>query len=143
MIIIKYPDAKPTIKKVDGIEQIFCIVRKRWFKITPEEWVRQNTLVYLNKVLGYSLKLIAVEKQLHIAEMKKRFDIVVYKNDAPFIIIECKEMNVKLDESTITQVLHYNSKIQAPYVVVTNGNYCRGFFMDVDGFYEIDEIPSV
>ena len=131
MIKIIYPHLKPKIKTENGKEMIFCVVRKRWFVITPEEWVRQNFLLYLNEVLGYSLQIIAVEKQLKIAEVKKRFDIVIYKNDAPYIIVECKEMNVPLSERTITQVLQYNSTIQATYIVITNGNYCMCF--DKDG----------
>ena len=131
MIKIIYPNTKPKIKTENNKEYIFCIVRKRWYIITPEEWVRQNFLLYLNETLGYSLQIIAVEKQLKIAEVKKRFDIVIYKNDAPYIIVECKEMNVPLSERTITQVLQYNSTIQATYIVITNGNYCMCF--DKDG----------
>ena len=127
MIKIVYPNTKPKIKTENNKEYIFCIVRKRWYIITPEEWVRQNFLLYLNETLGYSLKIIAVEKQLQIAAVKKRFDIVVYKDAAPHIIIECKEMNVPLTQKTITQVLNYNITIKAPFIAITNGSYCMCF----------------
>lgn len=142
MIKIIYPNEKPKIKTENNIEFIFCIVRKRWYIITPEEWVRQNFLLYLHHTLGYSLQIIAVEKQIKLAELKKRFDIVIYKNTKPFIIIECKELNVQLSDETITQVLRYNAILQAPYVVITNGSYCKGFLKDADSFLEIFELPS-
>ena len=142
MIKIVYPEIKPAIETKNGKEIIFCVIRKRWFVITPEEWVRQNFLNYLIHVLHYPAALIAVEKKLQISEVKKRFDIVVYKNERPFLIIECKEMNVPLSESTLRQVLNYNSTIQAPFIVVTNGNHCAAFEKKGNGFEEIFKIPS-
>jgi hypothetical protein len=142
MIKIVYPNVKPAIKTENGKEFIFCIIRKQWFIISPEEWVRQNFLIYLLHSLQYPASLIAVEKQLLLSEVKKRFDIVVYKNAIPFMIVECKEMNVPLSESTISQVLNYNSSIQAPYIVVTNGSYCAGFLKKENEFVEIEELPQ-
>jgi hypothetical protein len=142
MITIAYPLQKPQIKKENEQEFIFCIIRKRWFIITPEEWVRQNFLLYLIRVLQYPAALIAVEKQLLLSEVKKRFDIVVYKNTTPYIIVECKEMNVPLQEATIMQVLNYNSIVQAPIMIITNGSYCAAYLRDNNSFVEIDEIPD-
>ena len=142
MIKIEYPDIKPSVKKEDNKEIIFCIIRKRWFKITPEEWVRQNFLLYLIHVLHFPPSLIAVEKQLITAEVKKRFDIVVYKDSIPFMIVECKEMNVPLSQNTIRQVLNYNANIQAGIMVVTNGRYCAGFEKKGNEFVEIYELPG-
>jgi hypothetical protein len=142
MIKLVYPENKPKIKTENGKEFIFCIIRKRWFIITPEEWVRQNFILYLIVKLEYPTALIAVEKQLILSEVKKRFDIVVYKDVLPYIIVECKEMNVPLSENTISQVLNYNSAIQAPYIVVTNGSYCAAFLKQENKFVEIEELPS-
>ncbi len=141
MIKINYSDIKPAIKTENSKELIFCIIRKRWFIITPEEWVRQNFVLYLIHSLQYPASLIAVEKQLILSEVKKRFDIVVYKQSIPFIIVECKEMNVPLSESTISQVINYNSSVQAPYIVVTNGSYCAGFLKEENKFVEVEELP--
>lgn len=58
---------------------------------------------------------------------KKRFDILVYKDTKPWLIVECKEMNVPLSESVLEQVLHYNSKLETQYIVITNGNDTFGF----------------
>jgi hypothetical protein len=142
MIKIIYPKLKPKIKTENGKEVIFCVIRKRWFMITPEEWVRQNFLLYLIEELKYPASLIAVEKQLVLSDVKKRFDIVIYKNSEPYIIVECKEMNVALSESTILQVLNYNSLVQAKILVITNGSYCKAFENVENNFVEIEILPS-
>jgi hypothetical protein len=142
MIKIIYPKLKPKIKTENGKEVIFCVIRKRWFMITPEEWVRQNFLLYLIEELKYPASLIAVEKQLILSDVKKRFDIVIYKNSEPLIIVECKEMNVALSESTILQVLNYNTLVQAKILVITNGSYCKAFENVENNFVEIEILPS-
>ena len=142
MIKITYPEIKPSVKKEKDKEFIFCIIRKSWYSITPEEWVRQNFLLYLTLILKYPASLIAVEKQLQIGEVKKRFDIVIYKNEIPFLIVECKEMNVPLSENTLRQVLNYNASMQAPFMVVTNGNYCAAFEKKENAFVEVFEMPA-
>lgn len=142
MIRIEYPPYTPLIKKSDGKEMIFDPFRRRWVRLTPEEWVRQNFLEYITKVLGYPTSLIAVEKKLVLGELLKRFDIVVYKNDIPFMIIECKEMNVLLTENVLHQVLRYNINIRAPFLVVTNGTYCYAFEKSIEGFIEVGKLPE-
>ena len=143
MIKINYPNIKPAIKKVNDKEYIFCIIRKKWFLITPEEWVRQNFLFYLKDVLQFPASLIAVEKKLKLSAVTKRFDIVIYKNAEPFMIVECKEMNVPLTENTLRQVLNYNSTLQAPFVVITNGNDCAAFEKKGNEFVEIFKLPAM
>lgn len=127
MIKIIYPDKKPVLKKEDHKEKIFCMIRKRWMQLTPEEWVRQNTLLYLTETLQYPSSLIAVEKQILLGDLSKRFDIVVYRNERPFVLIECKEMNVPISQKTLDQVMRYNINLQAASFIITNGNTCFGF----------------
>ena len=143
MIRIEYPPYQPKIKKEGDRELIFDAFRKRWVVLTPEEWVRQNFLQYLVEVKKYPASLIAIEKEITVGELKKRFDIVVYdRSTKPFMIIECKEMNVPLDASVIEQVLRYNSTMQVPYLVITNGTHCFAF-LNTDGqLEEIDSIPD-
>lgn len=142
MIKIEYPDNKPKIRRSNAGEEIFCFIRKKWFVITPEEWVRQNFLLYLINVLNYPASLISVEKGLMIGELKKRYDIVVYAQDMqPFMVVECKEMEVALNESTILQVLRYNIELQANYLIVTNGVSCAAFQKLEADFKEIEFIP--
>ena len=143
MIKIEYPPYQPKIKKESGKEFIFDEVRKQWVMLTPEEWVRQNFLQYMVEVMHYPASLIAVEKQLKLGDIKKRFDIVVYdKNTKPFMIIECKEMNIPLSENVLQQVLRYNTNIQARYLIITNGSHCVGFENRGGQFSEIINMPE-
>ncbi|MES2332598.1 MAG: type I restriction enzyme HsdR N-terminal domain-containing protein [Bacteroidota bacterium] len=127
MTRIEYPPFDFRIKKEEEKEWIFDEIRKQWVRLTPEEWVRQNMLQYLLQVKKYPASLIAVEKEIALGELRKRFDILVYRDAKPWMIIECKEMNVPLSEATIRQILNYNITIQAEYIVITNGTDNHAF----------------
>ncbi len=78
--------------------------------------------MYLVKDKNYPASLIAVEKEIVLNDLKKRFDIVVYnKQMKPELIIECKAPFITLDKSVIEQVQRYNLTIKAKYVMITNG----------------------
>jgi hypothetical protein len=142
-IAISYSTIKPFIRKTRDREEVFCKIRKRWLLLTPEEWVRQNFLIYLTEVLNYPSSLIAVEKQLIVNQQKRRFDIVVYKNTMEaFMIVECKEMEVSITEKVIQQVLEYYSVVQSDLMLVTNGNFTFGFRRVGDELLSIDGIPG-
>ena len=57
-------------------------------------------------------------------------------------LIECKEMNVVLDESVLNQVLRYNINLQVPYLVITNGSYCYAFTNMQQQLQKIDVLPD-
>ena len=126
MIILNYPAYPFKIQLVEGKDQIFDPLRKSWIILTPEEWVRQNILQYLVQTCKYPASLIAVEKTIHLGELKKRFDIVVYKNDTPWMIIECKEAQVEISEKTMHQILQYQQVLTASYLIMTNGHRTFG-----------------
>jgi len=142
MIKINYPEKKPAIIKEAGKEFIFCVIRKRWMILTPEEWVRQNLLLFFIEVMNYPASLMAVEKQLLLGDVKKRFDIVLYKNDVPFMLIECKEMNVPISGKTLDQVLRYNINLQATHFIITNGTDCYGFKNEAGVMKNMDFFPT-
>jgi hypothetical protein len=128
MIKINYPAYQPKIKNENNKEFIFDELRRQWVMLTPEEWVRQNFLQYLVHVKKYPASLIAVEKEIKLGDLKKRFDIVVYnKQSKPWMVIECKEMNVPLNKKVLDQILRYNITLQAQYVAITNGSHCMAF----------------
>src|SRR5687768_16514178 len=98
MIKVEYPAYQPKIKSTSGKEFIFDEVRRQWVLLTPEEWVRQNFLQYLLQVKGYPSSLVAVEKEIKLGDLIKRFDIVVYNQQMlPWLMVECKEMNEVLN----------------------------------------------
>lgn len=142
MISIQFPLKPFRIRQENGVEQIFDVIRKRWLVLSPEEWVRQNMVQYLESI-SYPLSLIAIEKEIFLGEMKKRCDIVVYdRSTNPWMIIECKEMNVKLKSDVLDQVLRYHISIPCPYLMITNGTYCYGFQKRRGELVEIAEFPK-
>ena len=144
MIKIEYPLYQPKIKVEAGKEFIFDEFRKRWVILTPEEWVRQNFLQYLTQTKKYPASLIAIEKEIKLGELKMRFDIVVYDgNTKPWMIVECKEMNVKLDTSVLDQVLRYNTTLNVPYLVITNGSFCMALHLTEKLMQPLDALPEL
>ncbi len=142
MTRIQYPHFDFRIKKEEEKEWIFDEIRKQWVRLTPEEWVRQNMLQYLLQVKKYPASLIAIEKEIALGELRKRFDILIYRNAKPWMIIECKEINVPLSESTIRQILSYNITIQADFIVITNGTDNHAFSLLNGKAEPISELPD-
>ena len=108
---------------------IFDEFRKKYVALTPEEWVRQHVIHYLINIKGYPKSLIAVEKQLIINTLKKRFDILVFNTKGlPDLIIECKSPSINISQDTFDQIARYNLKLNATLLMVTNGlvhYYCE------------------
>lgn len=142
MLNINYPEPGFRIKEEDGKDFIFDSLRKKWIVLTPEEWVRQNFVHYLLQVKNYPASLIAIEKEIKLGELKKRFDILVYnKNHQPWMMIECKAAVIKLDEKVLEQVLRYNISVPVKYLIVTNGSQCLVWIRHTGKLDLITEIP--
>ncbi|HPH36426.1 MAG TPA: type I restriction enzyme HsdR N-terminal domain-containing protein [Sediminibacterium sp.] len=139
---IQFPEYSPKIKTVEQKPQIWCLVRKKWVSFTKEEWVRQNWLNYLIHVQHYPASLMAVEKEIHLGELKKRIDILVYKNSCPWILIECKEQEVPISEQTIQQILTYQTVIQSGVLIVSNGNDTKAFQITGTQIQQISQLPK-
>lgn len=143
MIKIEFPKQPVKTKQREGIDEIFDQVRKKWLLLTPEEWVRQNIVQFLLVKKNYPASLIAIEKEIKLGELKKRCDIVVYdRQSQPWMIIECKEMNVTLSEKTLEQILRYHITLPAKFLVITNGSHCFGFEKNNNRFTEINIFPE-
>lgn len=141
---IKIDFSQSSIKQrvENDVREVFDPARKIWVTLTPEEWVRQNFLNYLLS-RKYPLTLLAVEKKIMVGELTKRCDIVVYsRNMNPFMIIECKRMDVELSQSVLEQVLRYHIPLQPPYLVITNGSFTMGFRKENGQFLPIDHFPE-
>ncbi len=143
MIAVTYPNITPKIKKQNNADWIFCIIRKKWLVLTPEEWVRQNFILYVTHTLQYPLLLVAVEKKIKIGEVEKRFDILIYNKELKAdILIECKEMTTKIDKHTIAQAMNYFTVIQSNYIIITNGNQTYCFKKSDNQLLEVEYIPT-
>ena len=104
--------------------------------------MRQNFVQYLVRVKEYPATLIALEKEISLGELKKRFDILVYnKAHQPWMMVECKAPEVKLDDSVLQQVLRYNMSVPVEYIVITNGSVTYGWQRS-GNLRIIEELPS-
>lgn len=108
---------------------IFDGLRKKKLLITPEEWVRQHFVQFLIVNKKYPKSLIKLEGGVKVNSQQNRTDIVVYdKLGFPFILVECKATNIKINQSVFDQAARYNTLCKVKYLVVSNGlthYYCE------------------
>lgn len=124
MLTVEFPDLPFNIRNSLRGEEIFDALRKKWLVLTPEEWVRQNMIQWLINVLQVPASFIAQEKKIQLQGKWRRFDIVVYNRQLqPWMLIECKAMDVPLSEKVIQQALAYHSIIGAGIMAITNGKF--------------------
>ncbi|PTX42331.1 type I restriction and modification enzyme subunit R-like protein [Christiangramia gaetbulicola] len=124
---------------------VFDDLRKKFVILTPEEWVRQHCVKFLHSEKNYPLSLINVEKQLKIAGLTKRYDIVVFQPEGEIqIIVECKAPSIKITQNTFDQIARYNLTLKANYLMVTNG--LEHFFCQMDyeneNYIFLKELPE-
>ena len=142
MIKVNYPEPVFRFREENGNEMIFDFVRKQWLLLNEEEWVRQNFIQFLVQELKYPLEMIAVEKEIQLGELKKRFDILVYGRDhKPWMLIECKSGDITLDEKVFMQVLRYNISTPANFLVITNGHFTYAWEKIGGELKEIQQMP--
>lgn len=145
MINLNLPNYKFKFKSSENKTHIFDNLRKKYFVLTPEEWVRQHFVQYLIDEKKYPVSLIALEKQLTINNRKKRTDILIFNTDGnPDIIVECKAPQIKITQATFDQIARYNLKLKANYLIVTNGLehfYCKMDF-EKETYIFLQDIPS-
>lgn len=123
---------------------IFDPVRRKYVRLTPEEWVRQHFIQYLINQGKYPAGLMGVEVMFSLNKLKRRIDILVHnRRGKPVMIIECKEPDVKIDEKVFEQVITYNIGLKVPYIIATNGivNYACRLRDDNSGYDYLDVIP--
>ena len=121
MITLNFPDFEFKLKKIDNKTFIFDSFRKKFILLTPEEWVRQHVLNFL-VLKKIPITHIAVEKQIIINSLNKRFDVVIYNNMGDVImLVECKSPSIKLTQNVFDQISIYNLNLNSKYCMVTNG----------------------
>ena len=60
------------LRKQDEQMQIFDPIRGKWLVLTPEEWVRQNTIIYIADTLEVPMTRIANEVTITYNGLTKR-----------------------------------------------------------------------
>jgi len=119
---LNLPEYAFRIKTEDGKTMIFDAIRRKFVALSPEEWVRQNFIEYLKTEKNYPASLMAVEKQITINQMQRRFDLLVYsRSHQPCLIAEFKAPDVKITQDVFDQVVHYNMALKVAGIIVSNG----------------------
>ena len=129
-------------KIINNNEYIFDYTRKKYIQNSPEEWVRQNFIIYLNKKKGYPISLMSTEKKTILNGLNLRSDIVCYnKIGKPILLIECKSQNIKINMKTFDQLINYQKSVNANYMAITNGKKTFCFNIIDSKINFINDIP--
>ena len=142
---LNLPKVALKTKSVEGTTQVFGQVRKKYFVLTPEEWVRQHFIHYLNKEKNYQIGLMGVEKMIKYNSMQTRADIVLYNGEGkPNMIVECKAPKVKITQDTFNQIAKYNFQLKVDFLIVTNGiqHYCCQMDYEKNEITFLEDIPT-
>lgn len=105
--------------------QVLDLIRKKWLRLSPEEWVRQHVLFWLIHHTGYPAPLLSIERKVQ-ARSGNRADVVCYgKNGMPLLLVECKAPGELISQITAMQAMKYNRHLQATFIWLTNGKQHR------------------
>ena len=122
--LLNMPDYSNRIRlrNQDEQMQIFDSIRGKWLVLTPEEWVRQNTIIYISETLEAPLTRIANEVSINYNGLTKRCDSIIYDDYGnPLVIIEYKRTDVQITQRVFDQIATYNLQLRVPYLIVSNG----------------------
>ena len=142
---LNLPEYTFRFKNTGNKTYIFDDFRKKFVVLTPEEWVRQNFLMYLIMEKNYPRSLITVEAGLKLYKRIKRTDIVVYdKQGNPVLIVECKAPEVIINEKVFDQIVRYNMALQVNFLIVTNGldHFCCQLDYQKNTYNFLKNIPN-
>lgn len=132
------------LKTENNQKKVWDPVRSKWLVFTPEESVRQLLLIFLMEELRYQKNFIAIEKNIKVNSLTRRFDLLVYdKTQKPFLLVECKSPEIPVNQSAFHQIAWYNMPLKVPYLLVTNGlaTYCCSMNYEQETFEFLDQIP--
>jgi len=122
MIELNLPKCRLRLEQREGKPYVYDDLRRKFVRLTPEEWVRQHFVRYLIDDLGYPQLLMQNEVALRLGETVKRCDTLLYdKALRPQMILEYKAPHVTLTETVLQQIVRYNYVLRVPYLVLSNG----------------------
>ncbi|MED9801136.1 MAG: type I restriction enzyme HsdR N-terminal domain-containing protein [Prevotella sp.] len=144
MIQLNLPDYPIKLGGTPDMPTIYDTLRRKYVKLTPEEWVRQHFVHMLVERKGYPGALMANEVALKVGEKQLRADTVLYDSRLrPRMIIEYKAPHVAITQAVFDQIATYNLLLRVDYLVVSNGlsHYCCR--MDYEGrqYRYLQDIP--
>lgn len=109
------------VEQADG-KYIYDIIRKKYIKLSSEEWVRQHFIHFLIHHRHYPAGLFRVERGVVKASRQGRTDIEVWDSTGrPLLLVECKSYESTLNKQAVLQASVYNENLKARFMILTNG----------------------
>ena len=109
------------MRKSDKGIQIFCPVRKKWLINTPEEWVRQHVICFLNTQGQFALQNMVTEFPVAVNRLHQRADVLIHQNLKPFMLVECKKPSIPLTQKILDQATRYAQILRTEQLMLSNG----------------------
>ena len=64
---------------------------------------------------------IIAEQKIMLHHTVKRIDLLIRNREGNILLLECKAPGIRLTEQTFDQIARYNSVLQAPRIILSNG----------------------
>jgi hypothetical protein len=142
---LNLPEYSFRFKTTEGKDFIFDSLRKKFVRLTPEEWVRQNFVQFLIAEKNYSPALITVEAAVKVNNNPQRADMVMFdRSGSPVLVAEFKAPDIKINQQTFDQIARYNMQLKVKFLIVSNGmeHYCCSIDYGNNSYAYLKEIPS-
>ncbi|OFX63741.1 MAG: restriction endonuclease subunit R [Bacteroidetes bacterium GWB2_41_8] len=142
---LNLPEYSFRIKVAEGKSSIFDSLRKKFVRLTPEEWVRQNFIQFLIVEKKFPVSLIAVEAGVKVNNNPQRADMIVFdRSGIPALVAEFKAPEVKISQQTFDQIVRYNMQLKVKFLIVSNGldHFCCSINYADNSYAFIPEIPE-
>lgn len=112
----------PQIVWRDREKKLWNPIHKKALKNLPEERVRLRIMEALIQ-RGWSKHRISTEEAVgKLGNTSMRTDLICYSQEFdPKLLVECKAEYISISAKTAEQVARYNQKVDAPYLLMTNG----------------------
>ncbi len=141
---LNLPQFVVKVKKKDGKDYIYDRLRKRFVRLTPEEYVRQHFVNFLIEYRNYPESLMSNEVHIEVINLKKRCDTVVHdKYLNPLMIIEYKSPDVIINQQIFDQIARYNIALKVPRLIVSNGmqHFCCTIDYENQTYRFVKDVP--
>ena len=126
------------------VEQLADRVPQLRDQLKSEEGAKTALVLPLLQILGYDIfnpKQVMPELIADIGTKKgERVDYALMSSGQPKLIIECKKIEAKIQDSGISQLFRYFTSLRVKFAVLTNGIEYQ-FFSDIEVPNIMDSIP--
>lgn len=142
---LNLPPVDLKIRQEGNLVKVFDPLRDKYVHLTPEEFVRQHFVPFLINQLHYPPTLMANEITINLNDTRKRCDTVVFNSDGtPLIIVEYKAPGVVINQNVFNQIVRYNMRLKARYLIVSNGfnHYCCKIDYSSNSYNFLPRIPD-